>query len=429
MLFDKISFIKNNHFIKNNLIVFAGSFGAGVGGYVYNMLMGRMLGPADYGELSSLVSLFYIISVISSTLSIAVSRNISELKAQNRMEEGSRFISKINGLLIKMGILVFVLFVFFSSIIADFLRISSISPVIILGTVLGISLIGTANAAGLQGLQKFFRMSLNSILHSVLKVALAVFFVWMGFGVAGALGAMAFAAAAAALLAYYWLDVPKKFKSAEDTNKINITSAILGLWPVFLTALSLTALYNIDVILAKHFFAPEEAGYYSVLSLLGRIIFFITGSVAIVLFPTVVERHNKNEKYSHVVKYSLLLVSAFSLIIVFLYFIAPNLIIKILFGGLYLPAAPYLGYFGLAMMFFSLINLLAVYNLSLKRTSFVPFLIFGLIIEIGLIYLFHQTIWQIIEVMITAMAVTLFLMLIFYYKTDVKRKHSAQFVK
>lgn len=422
MMLEKITLIKNNRFAQNSFVVFIGSFLGGAGGYVYNMLMGRMLGPADYGELSSLISLFYIVSVASSTLSIIVSRSISEFKAQNNLEEGSCFISRMNRLLLKASFLIFVLFTFASPLAAEFLQISSSFPVIALGAVLGVSFVGAANTAGLQGLQRFFHLSLNSILYSLLKVVFGVLLVWAGFGVSGALGSLAFAGIITAYYAYIFLALPKKSKSASEV-KINLYSAISHIAPVFLATLCLTAFYNIDVVLVKHFFTAENAGYYSALSLIGRIIFFITGSVAVVLFPVVVERNSRKEKYSHVVRYSIFLILAVSLAITFLYFIIPHFIVKMLFGSLYLPVAPYLGYFGLIMTFFSLINLFAVYNLSLKRASFIPFLALGLAIEVSLIYVFHESIWQVIEIMLVSAAITLFLLTALYFKADVKGKH------
>ncbi|MFZ2970487.1 MAG: capsular biosynthesis protein, partial [Minisyncoccia bacterium] len=172
---------------------------------------------------------------------------------------------------------------------------------------------------------------------------------------------------------------------------------------------------NIDVILVKHFFEPVAAGHYGVLSLLGKIIFFITGSVATVLFPTIVDRHSRNEDYSLILKYSVFLVMLGSSTMTALYFLFPKFIINFLFGASYLSVVPYLGSFGIVMALFSLINLLVVYNLSIKKTKFVTILIFGLITEVGLIYFYHDNIWQVVHTMLFSMSLILFFLLLFHY--------------
>ncbi len=412
-MISKLKFLKNNRLAQNSFIVFVGSFVGGIGNYIYNMLMGRMLSPSDFGVLASLISLFYIISVFSGTLSLTISRSIAEFRAHNKLQEAKFFINKINKWLLVFGAMVFVAFMLFSPIISDFLRISSVFPVIVLGAVFGMSLIGSANNAGLQGLQRFTRLSFSGILGAILKIVFGVFFVWLGWGAGGALGSLVAGGIFTILYAYYSLGLPKKAKKI----KLDMSSMLSFAKPVFFSTLCITALYNIDVILVKHFFDSTTAGHYGVLSLLGKIVFFITGSVAAVLFPTIVDRHSRNEDYSLVLKYSVFLVILGSSAITAFYFIFPKAIVGILFGSPYLSIVPYLGSFGIVMALFSLINLIVVYNLSIKRIGFVPILIFGLITEIGLIYFYHNDIWQIVHSMLFSMSIILSFLLLFHYSS------------
>lgn len=406
---DKIRLIKNNRLARNSFIVFAGNFVVGFGGYLYNMLMSRMLGPADYGVVASLMSLLYIISVLSGTLSTVVSRTVAEYSAHGKMQQAKYFIDRANKLLIVAGLAIFILFVFISPWIASFLNISSLSYVIMLGLVSFVSFVGTVNGASLSGLQRFVQSSINGILSVAAKIIFGVLFVWIGWSVNGALGALAVSSIIAMIHAYYYLHLPKE----SVKTKIEPRSIMFYAVPVLLSTFCITSIYNIDVILVKHYFDAEVAGQYSVLSLLGKIVFFITGSVGAVLFPAIVERHSRNERYSHILKYSMFLVLAGALAVTASYFVMPNFIIKTLFGSSYLPIAPYLGYFGIIMTFFSLSNLLVVYNLSLKKTKFIPILFMGLISEVGLIYIYHSSLWQIIYALLFSMAFILFFLLVF----------------
>ncbi len=413
---DKIKLIKNNRLAKNSFIVFVGTFIAGIGGYIYNMLMSRMLGPADYGIMASLVSLLYIISVISGTLGIVVSRAVAEYSAHGKLSQAKYFIDKANKFLIAIGLAVFILFVLASPWVASFLNISSLSYVVMLGLVSFVSFVGTVNSSSLGGLQRFVQLSINGVLSVAAKIIFGVLFVWAGWSVNGAMGALAVSTIIAIIHAYYYLRLPKE----SVKTKIELCSIMSYAVPVFLATFCITSIYNIDVILVKHYFDAETAGHYSILSLLGKIVFFITGSVGAVLFPTIVERHSRNEKYSHILRYSMFMVLAGSLAVTASYFIMPNFIIRTLFGSSYLPVAPYLGCFGIVMTLFSLSNLLVVYNLSIKKTKFIPILFTGLIFEVGLIYIYHSSIWQIIYALLFSMAFILFFLLVFQnaYKND-----------
>ena len=86
-------------FFKSKLIT--GSFLLGIGtvigggiNYVYHLLMGRMLGPVDYGILVSLISLSYLLSIPIATLNLVVVRFVSLLKGKKQ--------TKSIGLLLKL---------------------------------------------------------------------------------------------------------------------------------------------------------------------------------------------------------------------------------------------------------------------------------------------------------------------------------------
>ncbi|MBU4337950.1 oligosaccharide flippase family protein [Patescibacteria group bacterium] len=408
----KIKFIRENKITKYSFIVFVGSFIAGIGGYLYNVLMGRMLGPAEYGIFASLVSLLYIISVPAGTLSRVVSRSIAELHAHEKFEEARYFIDKINWLFLKIGLALFVLFLLISPALAGFLRLESALPVIILGTVFFGSFIGAITGAALNGLQRFYHLSANAILGSVLKIIFGALFVWLGWGASGAVGALTASGIFAIIHAYFSFGLPEKSREI----KIDWKRMIAYARPVFWATLAITALYNIDVVMVKHYLDPETAGYYGILSLLGKIVLFITGAIPTVLFPIVAGRQSRNEEHFHLLKYSFLLVLAVSLAITAFYFLAPDFIVSLLFGASYLPIAPFLGYFGIVMTLFSLINVLATYNLSLNSMKFVPILLAGVALEIGLIYFFHQNILQVTQCMMAAMFLTFAGLAVFQYR-------------
>ncbi len=74
--------------------------------------------------------------------------------------------------------------------------------------------------------------------------------------------------------------------------------------------------------------------------------------------------------------------------------------IKLLFGAKFIPAAPLLKIFGLAMVPFTLVNLIMEFFLARHRTGFIYSLLAGFILQIALIWRYHQTLSQVIYVII-----------------------------
>ena len=85
----------------------------------------------------------------------------------------------------------------------------------------------------------------------------------------------------------------------------------------------------------------------------------------------------------------------------------------ILFGSEYLEITSYIATFALLMSFFSLSYLLALYNLSVNRISFIFILLFFNIIEIVSIVLFHDSLKQVIN-SLTVVMMLMFILMMFY---------------
>jgi O-antigen/teichoic acid export membrane protein len=193
---------------------------------------------------------------------------------------------------------------------------------------------------------------------------------------------------------------------------------------VFLVSLCLVALYNIDVILAKHFLDATQAGYYATLSLLGKLIFFATSSVGIVTFPLSAKNHASEKGRKKIIQTSVIITMAFSMLITLIYFCFPNLIVTTLFGVYYAPIIPYLGWIGVIFIFYSLVNLLVLYFLSINKTRFLPLLCIGTLTEIFLISYFHKNIWEIIFIMLGVMGVILLGLVAFLIYKPVEKQNN-----
>jgi len=173
--------------------------------------------------------------------------------------------------------------------------------------------------------------------------------------------------------------------------------------------------------LVKHYFSPEQAGLYSAVSTIAKIIIYITAPVIPVMFPMVSAQQIKGEKHYRIFLFSIVLALLVSLAVLAIYIIAPQTVISILYGSKYLPYYALLPLLGVAFLFYSLINIIVNYYLAIKNFVFLWF--FGLILGIQLIVVsfWHPSLESIAKTLIMTNG-ALFVLMFGYYLLTKKQQ-------
>ncbi|MBL7147633.1 MAG: oligosaccharide flippase family protein [Nanoarchaeota archaeon] len=406
----KLLFKKKNKLLQDSFIIFSTMMVMNLSGYFYHFYMGRSLGPEEYGILGSLLAILYFIIVPVNTIQTGITNFVSNFKAKG--EDGKiayLYIKAIKKLFI-YGVLISLALIILSPLLTSFLHLPSTTPIIILSSMIIFALLIPVARGILQGIQNFKGLGITFITEGLIKLIFGIIFVYIGFKINGAITAIVLSYVFAFILGLILLKPIAKIKRKIKFNTKELYKYSL---PVLIMLSSLTVFYTVDIFLVKHFFDVVQAGYYAAISLLGKIAFFASWSISIVMFPKVVELNTTNKKHKHILNKSLLIVLSICIPIILIYFIFSELMVYILFGIKYLKISNMIGWFAIIMSLFSLSYTLAFYNISLNRKKFIYFLIFFNILEIILIVLFHNTLWQIIWILMFIM-VSLFLTLLIY---------------
>lgn len=385
----------NNPLIKNSLAIFWGAMIVNVCNYLFHLISGRLLGPIEYGILASLNSILYIISIPSLTIHTAITKFVSQYKAQRKESMIYSLWWYFSKKLFLVGMLLFLLFSTASKQIASYLNLPTSLLVIFVSLPFLLIFLLSVNRGVIIGLQRFNQLSFNNATEAILKLILSVILIIIGFRVYGAI----FAIFLATFLAYLLSFVPIKSIFGIKKHKENkIDTSTIKNYSLFAFAAFalLTLIYNLDIILVKHYFTESQAGLYAALSTTGKIIIFATASITNAMFPMAVNSYYKKEDHGHLLKKSLFLTFGFGTLILLAFFFAPGLIMRMFFGSKYLEAAQYLPLFGIFAFLFSLINVFINYDLSIHRTKFIYILAPAVISEIVLITLYHASITQIV---------------------------------
>lgn len=403
--------IVSDKFITAAVFMYVAVGVTSLGNYFYHLLMARMLKPASLlGELESVISFIYILSVPLLTLSLAIVKFVSHYKGRGKISDVNNLYSFIQRKILLFGGVALIVLLILSPIIRSFLHLSSYYLVALLAINFLIGIYTVAGRGILQGLSDFFNFAVSNTSETIAKIIFAVILVSLGFGVLGAFSGMVIGTFVGAAVLFKLLQTFRIRGGVFKDEKAFYAYIV----PVFFTILAITSLYSTDIILVRHFFPGNQSGDYAVLSIMGKVIFFAVSPIASVLFPLVSEHHTKGERYDHFFFLAFGLTFVGTLLITGLYFWQGELMISLLPGRDYLRVAPLLGIMGIFMGLYSLCVLMANYYLSIHKTTQVYMVLLAAAFQILGIYFFHQTLAQVIWISITVLCVLLLLLLLYY---------------
>ncbi|HAI74426.1 MAG TPA: hypothetical protein DCS28_01965 [Candidatus Moranbacteria bacterium] len=411
--------IKNNAFARNSLILFSGSMVNNVLNYIFHLVVGRMVSIEVYGETESLISLMTIISVPAATLIMVMTRYAAEYKAQNDKKRSYELLKYFNKKVLRYGTPIFIAAIFITPYVSSFLNIESNIPLFIVWSSMLLSLFSSGAYGMLSGWQKFKEAGWALIGGGGLKLISALGFIALGIKLNGLMFSFFLSAVSTYVISLICLKFIFKAKESGDyeIKKIDLGPIKNTVATFFMGNLAINALGNTDMVLAKHNLSDIEAGQYGALTIVSKIIFFATGVVASVLFSMSAEHNHKKANTEKLFFGALYLMMAVSAISAAIYFIAPGLILFILFGAKYSAVADYLGWFAIMVVLFSVVNLTMQYLLSLHQTKVVYGLLSVAILEaIAILFLGH-TISAILTIGIVAQVVALVGSLPFIFKS------------
>jgi O-antigen/teichoic acid export membrane protein len=267
--------------------------------------------------------------------------------------------------------------------------------------------------AFIQSLLKFKTIGIIHVISGSGKLLVGVILVYINLNIYGAI----LATLAFSIINFLTSIIPIKNVIKNRSGNVNISINEFGKYaiPTIVSIFALSSFISSDVLLVKHFFNSTEAGLYGGLALVGRVIFYFTGPIALAMFPLIVKRHSMGVKYTGLLYISVALVLIPSTAITIFYFLFPNLTITLFLGGdAYLTISRYLGLYGIFIMIFSINNIFVNFYLSIKKT-FVSYLVSATaILQIVLIYIFHDNFYQIIFVSIITSVLLLICLLLYY---------------
>ena len=381
----RLARVRDSRLVRQNLVLFAGGVTAGLGGFVYHAIAGRVLGPAAYGEVASLVALYAVGTAVNLILILVLARYAAALLAEHN-EGGIRYLIGRSTRVIVVPALVFVmLLAVLSGPAAAFLKLGSPFPVIWLGAAIAAIWFTAIPRGVLQGTQHFQALSLNLGSEIVLRTIVLGLLLWAGLAVNGAMIAILAGATFGYALGMFSLRELRRVEARRARMRTMLGFSLMAA----AGTLGILLLYNLDVILAKHYLNGHDAGIYGGLNKIGTIVYFGTLSVSQVLFPRVVEAVATNTHPMRLLWLSAGILSFLGGCALLVFGLFSRLVVVLLFGDRFLDAQPYIFAVGLIGLGLSLDNLLVQFFMALRDRVFMPLLGLACLLQATLIVLHH----------------------------------------
>jgi O-antigen/teichoic acid export membrane protein len=396
----RLAQVRHNQLVRQNLVLFAGGLVAGVGGFVYHAIAGRILGPEVYSQVAFLIAVYAVGTGPALILIVVLARYTAMLNA--RGDPGVRSLLARTVRLIAIPCLFFILLTtLFARPIAIYAHVGSTIPILVLGFSIALVWQVAIPRGILQGLQRFTSLSLNLSLELVVRTTVVYVLLKAGYAVSGAMTALFAGLAFVFFLGLYSL----RDHFRRQPRQVHLRAMANFSLTASVGIIGVLILYNQDVILAKHFLNDHDAGIYGGLNKIGTILFFLTLSVSQVLFPRVVDAVAKEQNPGRILLASAGILIALGAGALLVFFVVPGLVVGILFGPSFKDAIPLVFPVGVIGLALSLDNLLVQFFMAVHDRVFMPLLGAGVVAEAGLIILFHAHVWNVVlDVLIALVA-------------------------
>lgn len=373
-------------------LVFGAQMLVNISNFLFHVIVSRGVGVVAYGTLNALVSAFQVAQAPALIAVTILAKYTAELTAS----QGSAAARTLQRSSMRvLGIAAAATLVcggLAAPPIARYLNISATLPVLLMLAILALNFVLPIRGV-FQGLERFREYSLSLICEAGVKLALAAIFIWIGWGIDGALGGWCGGCVIAFL---YLLKTSDRSAYAEDTV-INTSALVRTVAFVSIAMTCVTSLGFSDVVLAKHFFAPETAGLYGAAAMCGKMLYFMVYAIPAVLLPRVAAMNAVGSRTRIYLFGSLGAVAAISMFGLTLYWFAGTQVVTLLAGREFASAGSLIFPYGVISVLSAMLNTAVTYRIAVGGFRFLPGLAVIAVAAIASLCVWHNSPLQFIE--------------------------------
>ena len=382
------------------------------GNYIYNLLLGRILGPSEFSDAAILITFLLILSFLGMTFQIVAAKY--SVLFENKILQ--LFVVTVTKFAVLVGFIFGAIIMIFNDHLQILFHTKTATMFVIFAMGVPLYFLMSVNRGLYQGKNDLNKMSATYITEMLSRLFLTLALVLL---VPTLPTSVAVAAGISMSLVFGLFPFQKNISVKAN---ISLTDEDLDTKSI-ITFFALTAFYeftqiiinNSDIILVKHYFSDKEAGLYASLALIGRVVYFVAWMFVMLLLPKVILLKKEGKETLPILMKYVAYIAVLSVGIILFTFLFPEFVVKVMFGTKYISIAFLLWKYALATSVFAIANIFAYYFLSINK--YIPVVISAVLglTQIGLIVIFHNSLEQVVEMQIIAMLALLFFQLCFFF--------------
>jgi len=385
------------------------TFAASVVNYASNLIFSRLLNPAEFGDLTAVLAFAVLAGVPTAAAQTMIAERVARHAAQNQLDEMRWFVRHAVGRVVTAAAMVGVLYALALPLVIDLLEMRAPGPAIALLPLIVLTFILPVALGVLQGLDRFIAFGLMALAIALSRIVFGVPWAATGGGSGGAVGGQALGLLVV-LIAAAWIlrdqIAPRGSGAATSGLKQRPGSAALSASAAFI---AFAVISNLDILLAKLFLDSHETGLYAALVTIEKIVIFLPGAVAIVMVPNAARARHSPEASRRVLRLAALLVLAATLLAAIPSALAPESLVRVMFGSEYLGAEDGVVPIVVAGAGLALLYLLVTYAVAIGDRRWTWIVVAGVALQVAGIAAFHADPAQVATVQAAVVVLVLLL--------------------
>lgn len=207
--------------------------------YLFQVLMGRMLTIKEFGTMNALFSLLVIVSLPIGVVTTTTARYVATYSAQGETEKIVKFLKRLFGYILLGAIGVLVFGILLSPLVSRYTNVNNTLLIVLLAVTLAVGMFLPLVTGAVLGTKQFLSLGILNFGGTVVKLALGVGFVWVGFRLYGVMSALIAANLAMTLVGLYMMRGYLKQNVRMDAEELTLGKKDIAYYTMITFAVNL----------------------------------------------------------------------------------------------------------------------------------------------------------------------------------------------
>jgi O-antigen/teichoic acid export membrane protein len=397
-----------------------------VGAYAYQLLASRGLSVSDYGAWSVMFSFTLIAFIPGAGLNLVLARRVAELNVRG----GPHLRDYVYATYRRLAIyLVFggILLVALSFPVGHYLLAATpyIAILLMCFTTIIMTLLPLPLGI-LQGVEHYEWLGVVQALRAGLTLVVGAGLTFIGAGLIGIVLGAGLGSLGSVVVGLYLVQRALRRRPAHAApGEPPVPDASDNYLLVTGTLALTTLMFYADTLVSRRFLGPETAGYYGVIAVAARTVYYAPLAPLTLVVPRVAARVAQGRDTRPLLLAGLALTLALIVPIIGAFALAPRLFLGLLFGPVYgdSPVAELLPWYALAVGLLTVSTFLVYYFMACRRLIYIGGLVAGLVVLFASIAIAHDTAADLVRAIFLGNAVSALLLTVLAILTSFRQRH------